>query len=154
MKAKDYYAKYGAELTAEWEIEPRSTTGLTKLLIDLYQECIDINKLRHGQTKGALQAIAREQNEKWNAIIRLFEKEGNISPLRWNGFMEYVIKTVPDLFPPEITPEQRLEAQIAMEKVREKEQFKNDMIAAAKKLQITEDAVKEKGRDLKNAKFV
>lgn len=160
MKAKDYYAKYGADLIAEWEIEPSSTAVLTKLVADLYQEATELNKLRHGQTKGALFSAIGEQNEKWNSIVRMFEKKGQISPLKWNGFLNAAKVKFPDLFQPEITPEQILEAQMAIQRIQAKDMLdaskKQDAQRLQEQLKKIEDSVKEqiKERDLKNAKFV
>ena len=159
MKAKEYYAKYGPDLIKEWDSEPSSTEVLTKLVIDLHMEAVELDKLRNGKTRGALLSAIGEQNEKWNAIVRLFEKAGHVSPLKWNGFINAARIKFPDIFEAEITHEQILEAQLAAERVRAKEQFTKDMIAAAKKLQTVEQSVKEKERqvnerDLKNAKFV
>lgn len=80
MKAIEYFEKY------------KSTTddlSMYKMLGDFSAEANDIVVNRHCQTDEAFVAVLKEQNQKWNAVVNLFEKNCGVSPIIRNGFLKY-----------------------------------------------------------------
>ena len=92
MKAKDYFDKYHQQI---WEEANAMMTGtnvvltdgpMAQMFIEFATEMKDIIKLRNAKTDNAVLAIIAEQNQKWNAVVRLFEKKYGQSPIKRNGF--------------------------------------------------------------------
>ena len=150
MKAKEYYNTYGLNLLKEQDARPDGGDFVqARLLRDLFAECTFINAMRNGRTEAAMMAIYREQNDKWNAIIRLFEKDGHVSPLIWNNFMTKAKELYPEKFEkPKPTDEPIMTGLHVSTKV----------LAAVENMEKLQKDVewvlKAKERDLKNAKFV
>lgn len=95
MKAKDYYKKYRDEIVSK--DEKKSVEAIAELVMDLSNEAKETIKLRRVKTDGGAVAVIREMNQKYNAVVTLFEKEFGASPLLRNGFREYWKKQVPEL---------------------------------------------------------
>lgn len=93
MKAKDLYAKYkDGVMSQEDAVYIPAVRGLVS---DLIGEIKEIAEVRHVQFDRGLLPIMREQNDKYKAIVRMFEKEYGASPIKPDGF-EIVLE---DLFP-------------------------------------------------------
>lgn len=93
MKAKDLYVKYkDGAMSQEKDVYLPAVRGLVSELID---EIKAIAEVRHVQFDRGLLPIMREQNDKYKAIVRMFEKEYGASPIKPDGF-EIVLE---DLFP-------------------------------------------------------
>lgn len=89
MKAVDYYKKYAQDLQEEWLAPVDAKPTLSLLISSLLQEALDLYHKRHGATVAALDSCLGEQNGKWNALIRIFKKNGIRSPLKEDGLMNY-----------------------------------------------------------------
>ena len=84
MKAKEYYEKYKTGLaSADNETYLPAARGI---IVDLLNETKAVMEARHVKFDKGLIPILREQNDKYKAIVRLFEKEYGASPLREDGF--------------------------------------------------------------------
>ena len=84
MKAKEYYEKYKAGLiSSEKETYLPAISGF---ISDLLNEAATVAETRHVRFDRGIIPILREQNMKYKAVIRLFEKEYGASPIRENGF--------------------------------------------------------------------
>ena len=118
MKAKEYYEKYGVDLlTEEHHADLEGETKvLTRLLIAFIEETMAILRTRRCERLDATQAVVVEQNDKWNAIIRIFEKGNAASPLTRDGFLHYAEKTLPQLFPDKPIPKEYPQPQLKKEK--------------------------------------
>lgn len=93
MKAKDYYEKYSPQVFAEGA---NVVTVIRKMFMEMSEEGKTIMVQRKCKADDAVLAVIKEQNEKWNAISRLFTKHHNQTPLARNGFMNFwnsVLKT-------------------------------------------------------------
>lgn len=88
MKAKEYFEQYHEEIYNE--LVTGGTKNLTKLLVALLHETIDICEKRHVKFDRGAQAVAKEQNDKWNAIANLFEKKYGAVILKQNGFEKWL----------------------------------------------------------------
>ena len=84
MKAKEYYEKHKAGLiNVDKETALTATLGL---IYELMNEVEAIVKARHVKYDRGFIPILREQNDKYKAIVRMFEKEYGASPIRTDGF--------------------------------------------------------------------
>lgn len=102
MKAKEYFEKYGADIYAEClMIANPNKIGpvMQKFLTEFSMETHKIYEARHGKRIGALKAVVLDQNEKWNAMCRMFQAQyGGVSPLKENGWRDLVKMKAPELF--------------------------------------------------------
>lgn len=88
MKAKEYFEKYEQGLIEEAKKSETIPDGaFAKLYIEMYKEMQDLINTRHVRFDRALKAVISEQNDKWNAIERLFIKKYGKSPIKHNGFL-------------------------------------------------------------------
>ena len=97
MKAKDYYEQYGAAVLAESYHECKYEE-LTKLVNAFNKEMLTIIADRKIQSDRGAVAVIKEQNAKWNALIAIFEKKHEgVTPLKRNGFLEFMKAQIPEL---------------------------------------------------------
>ena len=97
MKAIDYFRKYNDEL-----FNPPITMAACQVRIgDLFEEfgreTIDICKKRNVSRIDGLHGVVKEQNNKWNTLVTLFEKDPShpgISPIEKDGFTKLWLKVV------------------------------------------------------------
>lgn len=83
MKAKEYFEKYEAYLIyADEKVALPAAHGIVTELMD---EIGAVAKARHVQFDRGIIPIFREQNEKYKAVVRLFEKKYGASPIREDG---------------------------------------------------------------------
>ena len=96
MKAKEYYEQIMAK-------NPQTADEMANAVGDvvdsLNKEAKEIIKKRNIRRDDAVRAVIREQNNKWNAIVGLFEKKQGISPIRRNAFLDAWVKQMPELDP-------------------------------------------------------
>ena len=74
MKAKDYFEKYKEPLHQAADKEARGKIVI-EIFIEMSAEGSQLGKTRNIQREEALMAIIEEMNGKWNALVRLVEKE-------------------------------------------------------------------------------
>lgn len=94
MKAKDYFARYDRIIVND-QITGTGD-GAYQLLIDLLREVGEVSENRHAKSESAIGAILKEMNQKWNAICSLYEKKYGGSPLKRNGFKEFIKTKIPE----------------------------------------------------------
>lgn len=95
MKAKEYFSKYESNLMSEEKNIRWTAAG--DLGGELCNEALQLFKDRHAQRAGALAAIFKEQNQKFNAIVSMLEKKYGFSTLKRNGFIIFIKEAVPEL---------------------------------------------------------
>lgn len=95
MKAKEYFEKYKDQISSE--DKETALKGTSDLVFDLFNEIDILRKNRGVKTDRGFVAIAKEENQKWNAIAALFEKEYGNSMLIRNGFNKFMISKIPEL---------------------------------------------------------
>ena len=76
MKARQYFEKHRQEMTCG--DEKRVQAAINQLVLELNDESKDMLKSRN---------ILRELNDKYNAVIGLFEKHYGASPLMRDGYL-------------------------------------------------------------------
>lgn len=89
MKAQDYFEKY------------KSTILTEEVYLDLFKEMNDevklISKQRNSATDSTMISILKEQNQKWNKLCVLLEKEYGQEVLVRNGYINYWKKHISKL---------------------------------------------------------
>lgn len=93
MKAKEYYDKY----ISEGILLNKAKT--IDLLDEFVKDTVDLLKKRKCSRDEAVVAVVREQNKKWNALVRIFRKNtaDGYSPVVEDGLARYFIRKVPAL---------------------------------------------------------
>lgn len=87
MKAKEYFEKYDQDIWTEWQDQEMHRDGpMAKLYIEMSSELRKIMDVRQVNSDSGMLGVLREQNQKWNAILNLFEKKYGKSPISRNGF--------------------------------------------------------------------
>ena len=94
-KAKEYFDLYKDSMLS-YDSEAVKT-AVTSLMQDLLSEEVEISEQRHAKHSQAQISIIRETNQKWNAIVSLFEKEYGHSPIVRNGYRVYWLMKMPEL---------------------------------------------------------
>lgn len=95
MKAKEYFAKYEEGIMKEaTQTEVLTDGNIAKLYIEMFSEMKTIIEIRHIQNDNSLMSLIREQNDKWNAIERLFIKKYGVSPIAHNGFLTACVENL------------------------------------------------------------
>lgn len=96
MKAKEYYESIIAK-NPQTADEMANAVG--DVVIGLNREAAELFKKRNARRNDAVRAVIREQNNKWNAIVGLFEKKQGASPIRRNAYLDAWVKQIPELDP-------------------------------------------------------
>lgn len=95
MKAKDYYQKYHDGILSE--DEKTGNKAIADFINDLIHEVGALMTARNAKSCSAISGIAREVDQKYQAVLTLFEKNDGIRPLIDSGFMTMLQKVVPEL---------------------------------------------------------
>ncbi len=86
MKAKEYYEKYHSEFTSSnVEDVKKAACGLMR---DMFGELTELLKKRKARTASAIMGIVRELNDKYRAIVNLYETKDDIPFFDHEGFMK------------------------------------------------------------------
>ena len=94
MKAKDYYQKYhDGILSADEKV---GNEAIASFLNDLIHEVGEMMRSRNVKAPSAVAGIAKEINQKYLAVLSLFEKNDGIRPLIDGGFMTMLQKVAPE----------------------------------------------------------
>jgi hypothetical protein len=95
MKAKEYYTQCRDGLRSTDPDEFRKASG--DLLFGMMYEMQQILKARHAQYNSAAIAAIKEFDQKYNAVVSLFEKEYGNAPIERNGFSLIMVLQMPEL---------------------------------------------------------
>ena len=87
MKAKDYFEKYREQMTAAKTAEEYADI-IFNINTEMRSEMIDMIKKRKIASESALKGTIMEFNDKWNAIIRLFNKAEIPCYMKFDGFYQ------------------------------------------------------------------
>lgn len=96
MKAIDYFEQYGEQVYQE-ALKSSCNDALSYLLGAFVREMKEIIASRKVQSNRGTVAVIRELNEKWNALVAIFEKRKGDSPIKRNGFRLYMELEIPQL---------------------------------------------------------
>lgn len=88
-KAIEYYEMYHEELyNPDLTWEERTDLG-KKVFLDFCADLQELLKKRHMSTDSAVPALIGELNDKWNALVRIFDKKKGFSVLLKDGFKNF-----------------------------------------------------------------
>jgi hypothetical protein len=93
-RAIGYYAQYHEALLAGGDA---GADAAGELIREFMAELKELIETRHIKTDRGTISIIRELNEKWNAIVSIFEKRGETPPIVRNGFRIYMESVIPEL---------------------------------------------------------
>lgn len=116
MKAKEYFEKYASRLmgddvdvsdidltsadgkdAAKRRIEDKIGEAANELFMEFINESKALIDKRKCKSNSAVAGIIKELNDKWNAMIPLFEKKYEFSPLKRNAVNRFWVKRIPGL---------------------------------------------------------
>jgi hypothetical protein len=97
MKAIDYYETYWHRFFGKVFTEEEINAALKDILLKFNDEIKELVNLRHATSDEAGVAIIQEQNNKWNALSRIFEKRQGCSFLAKDGFKLFWKNHIPEL---------------------------------------------------------
>lgn len=97
MKAKDYLEEFGQQLIDSEPDFEQFRHAASKIIIRMNDELFEMQKKRHISTNQGAVSMLKELNDKWNALVTLFEKKYGHSPIVRNGYRTYWLKEMPKL---------------------------------------------------------
>jgi hypothetical protein len=97
MKASEYYEKYRPLFFDPDIAFEKANFFLKQLMMEFSKETCAILIKRHASRDEAFHAVLREQNQKWNALVRIFETMCLASPIMIDGFKKFWENELPEL---------------------------------------------------------
>ena len=95
MKAVEYFEKHKILLCLVTVTEVEAE--VFSILNEFNHETMDIVNKRHVSRNEAVVSVVREQNQKWNAVVRLFEKENPLVPIRKDVYLRFWEHKIPGI---------------------------------------------------------
>lgn len=95
MKARQYFEMHRQEMTCG--DEKRVQAAINQLVLELNDESKDMLKSRNINTDRAAVSVLRELNDKYNAVVGLFEKHYGASPLMRDGYLNLWKNRIPTI---------------------------------------------------------
>lgn len=97
MKAKEYVEEYANTILLFYQ--NRQLDEIDKIIktifISLSEEVEDICEMRHSRSNDTLFGAIKQENDKWNAIRKSFEKKIGLPVLKRDGFVRFWFKEIP-----------------------------------------------------------
>lgn len=98
MKAAEYFDKYQGRIFPM--IEGELTEEQTDIILDLFrefaEEVVTLCESRLVKTNESIVSVLKEQNQKWNALCRIFVKQCGISPIKEDGLIVFYRLQIPE----------------------------------------------------------
>lgn len=91
MRAKDYFKKHQENMKLDPEMAAQ------EIFVEFNDEMVDIIRLRKSQRDSSVAAVVREQNDKWNALCRIFEERTGGACLEKDRFLKFWVEAIPDM---------------------------------------------------------
>lgn len=84
IKAIDYYREHEYYFFGIAAVKPLDEIQehIEELEEDFLDEVQEIFAKRNGKTSEAYEKVCQEQTDKWNALVRIFEKNHGVSPIK------------------------------------------------------------------------
>ena len=95
MKAREYYAPIKKAIDAG--DKDALDLAVKVMLIGMIGEVRDLRKKRNIHSDRRLISLIKEMNGKWNAVVRLIEKEYGATPIIRDGYKVFMIHEIPEL---------------------------------------------------------
>ena len=84
IKAIDYYREYEPYFFGVAAVKPLDEIQehIEELEEDFLDEAQEIFAKCNGKTSEAYEKVCQDQTDKWNALVRIFEKNHGVSPIK------------------------------------------------------------------------
>lgn len=99
MKAKGYVEEYANAILFFYKNGCLDEIDkiINKIFISLSEDVKDICEMRHSTHNNALFGAIKQENDKWNAIRKGFEKKIGLPVLKRDGFARFWFKEMPEI---------------------------------------------------------
>lgn len=88
MKAKEYFLKYKDKFLDSKDQKELDAT-VVALLNDFNRDMRETMTKRGVSSDDAVVGSVIEFNNKWNALVRMFERHFHYSPIKYDGYLKY-----------------------------------------------------------------
>lgn len=89
MRATEYFEKYEQPLMEVFRIWGEKASDVAvDFASEFLRETGDICEMRHVTLMSGLKGVVKDQNNKWNKVVRLFTAKYGFSPIKQDGFKE------------------------------------------------------------------
>lgn len=89
MRATEYFEKYDQPLMEVFLIGgEKAEDAAGDFAGEFFREMGDICEMRHVTLMSGLKGVVKDQNNKWNKVVRLFTAKYGFSPIKQDGFKE------------------------------------------------------------------
>ena len=89
MRATEYFEKYDQPLMEVFRIGGEKAADVVgDFACEFLREMGDICEMRHVTLMSGLNGVVKDQNNKWNKVVRLFTAKYGCSPIKQDGFKE------------------------------------------------------------------
>lgn len=95
MKAKEYYIPIKDAIDSGKAEDIK--TVVSDMILNMNDEVEELCEKRHVQFDRGIYPIIKEMNDKWNAVVRLVEKDYRQSPILRDGYKKFWINQIPEL---------------------------------------------------------
>lgn len=95
MKAKEYYEKYQSVIVVG--LKGKKVDKIQELVAELYNETIQLIANSKSHADSAVVGICKQQCQKFDRIVELFERDYGRRILKKGGFNTTLMKRIPEL---------------------------------------------------------
>lgn len=89
MRATEYFEKYDQPLMEVFRIGGEKVADVAgDFACEFFREMGDICEMRHVTRMSGINGVVKDQNNKWNKVVRLFTTKYGCSPIKQDGFKE------------------------------------------------------------------
>ena len=85
MRATEYFEKYEQPLMEGFR---NGAEKAADVVGEFFREMGDICAMRHVTRMSGINGVVKDQNNKWNKVVRLFTAKYGCSPIKQDGFKE------------------------------------------------------------------
>jgi len=89
MKAIDYFDTYRTKLCQPLISSEEATEVCKTIFFKFCDETKKLAEIRHVKEDAGLISIIKEQNDKWNCLVRILQKKHGMSVLKEDGFAKF-----------------------------------------------------------------
>lgn len=89
MRATEYFEKYDQPLMEVFRIGGEKAADVSgDFACEFLREMGDICEMSHVTRMNGINGVVKDQNNKWNKVVRLFTAKYGFSPIKKDGFKE------------------------------------------------------------------
>lgn len=89
MRATEYFEKYEHPLMEGFRNGAEKAADVAgEFACEFFREMGDICAMRHVTRMSGINGVVKDQNNKWNKVVRMFTAKYGCSPIKQDGFKE------------------------------------------------------------------